>query len=730
VPELAELPGRVTLLPLADATPGDAAHAAPIDFHAAIPTGDHPVRLRDVVHPIGDQKVAAILDRLLGSTWLVRDLDAAILLRAGPLSGAGGALRLVTRDGTVIEADGRVLTGPMSAESGGGAGVLQRRSELAALDAELSKLGVELAAERSHLASVDAEGASISATINELRTSLAGEQRQLVGEDAAAERIAADLSRLSREHTSLAEEITQVTARCEALEREQEALGERAASLQRLHDEQAAAARELEGRIDESQKALDALSERLTGAKVEAGRVSEQLLGARREKARLEASSDEAQRQRRKVAEQVEQRRAGIGSHRRTIEDCARAIREAEAEAARAGAEAAALVGRINDAAQLSTALGEHVLAARQQASTVEREWHSLQVSLREVEVKRDNLEERARDEIGLDLASEYVHYREILDHGGVAPVNQAETAAEIDSLKADIAALGNVNLDAIDEENLLESRNEELIRQVADLDGAAVKLRDLIARLNVASETRFRQTFEAIQRRFAAQDGMFRQLFGGGRAEIRLMPVIKEVGGEKVETDEIDWLESGIEVIAKPPGKEPRSINQLSGGEKTMTAVALLMSIFRSKPSCFCVLDEVDAALDDANVDRFCQVVRRFLDRSHFIIITHHKRTMQAASQLYGITMQERGVSKRVAVKLDQVAHDGRIKVEGTIGEAAKEAAAPGAGRSAGPPTHLVVADPPTAEPAPASPPASRGILRRALAGMRQEDRSESASS
>src|SRR5690606_4934172 len=117
--------------------------------------------------------------------------------------------------------------------------------------------------------------------------------------------------------------------------------------------------------------------------------------------------------------------------------------------------------------------------------------------------------------------------------------------------------------------------------------------------------------------------------------------------------------------VIAKPPGKEPRSISQLSGGEKTLTAVALLMSIFRSKPSPFCVLDEVDAALDEGNVGRYCQVVREFTTHSHFIVITHNKRTMQAADRLYGVTMQERGVSTRVSVRFDQVGANGEIRHE-----------------------------------------------------------------
>ncbi|MCA9309573.1 MAG: hypothetical protein KDA21_00065, partial [Phycisphaerales bacterium] len=114
---------------------------------------------------------------------------------------------------------------------------------------------------------------------------------------------------------------------------------------------------------------------------------------------------------------------------------------------------------------------------------------------------------------------------------------------------------------------------------------------------------------------------------------------------------------------IAKPPGKEPRTISQLSGGEKTMTAVALLMSIFQSKPSPFCILDEVDAALDDANVERFCHIIRQFLSHCHFIVITHNKRTMQMADQLFGVTMQERGVSRRVVVRFDEVNNDGSIR-------------------------------------------------------------------
>jgi chromosome segregation protein len=357
------------------------------------------------------------------------------------------------------------------------------------------------------------------------------------------------------------------------------------------------------------------------------------------------------------------QRRAALEQHRLIIGECEAAMAQAESDRASAEEELARVQDGLKEATASAHELGERVNLSRQHATAVERDWHSVEVARREVEVKRENLEERAQQELSLDLAREQVEYRELISDPDVVRVNTEQAGEQIESLRRQIKELGNVNLDAIEEENLLEARNEELIRQVADIDAARVGLEELIQRLNVASEQRFKDTFETIQRHFSGEQGMFRQLFGGGKAEVRLMPIIKEgPSGEKIDTGEIDWLESGVEVIAKPPGKEPRSISQLSGGEKTMTAVALLLSIFRSKPSCFCVLDEVDAALDESNTERFCRVLNRVLDQSHFIVITHHKRTMAAADRLYGVTMQERGVSKRVTVKLDQVGEKGEI--------------------------------------------------------------------
>jgi chromosome segregation protein len=178
---------------------------------------------------------------------------------------------------------------------------------------------------------------------------------------------------------------------------------------------------------------------------------------------------------------------------------------------------------------------------------------------------------------------------------------------------------------------------------QFDDLTAAQRALQEIISTINNDSRRLFAETFHTVRGHFQE---LFRKLFGGGMADVML-------------EDETDILDSGIEIIARPPGKELRSISLMSGGEKTMTAVALLLAIFRSKPSPFCLLDEVDAALDEANISRYCAVLRDYCDRSQFIIITHSKKTMSAADVIYGITMQESGISKRVAVRFEDWPED-----------------------------------------------------------------------
>jgi chromosome segregation protein len=200
---------------------------------------------------------------------------------------------------------------------------------------------------------------------------------------------------------------------------------------------------------------------------------------------------------------------------------------------------------------------------------------------------------------------------------------------------------MGPVNLDATREHQEEKQRFSFYSEQKADLEKALDDLRRAIAQMNRQSRRMFRETFDAVNERFKV---LFPKLFSGGRAELHL-------------TNPDDLLETGVEIIAQPPGKKLGNIELMSGGEKALTAVSLIFAIFQHKPSPFCILDEVDAPLDEANVARYNELIREMTDRSQFILITHIKRTMQSVDVLYGVTMQEAGISRLVSVKVNESA-------------------------------------------------------------------------
>jgi chromosome segregation protein len=297
--------------------------------------------------------------------------------------------------------------------------------------------------------------------------------------------------------------------------------------------------------------------------------------------------------------------------------------------------------------------------SVRGQWQAQQEQFHSHELQANELRHRLTNLAGRLREDYQLELEQ---LYQQALTAGLWGPASDAQQTpiTNLPGLPADVGAaneeiaelrrklqrLGSVNLDSLQELADLETRAATLGAQYEDLTAARRALEEIIDKINTDSRRLFEETFQTIRTYFQE---LFRKLFGGGMADIVL-------------EDENDILECGIEIIARPPGKELRSISLMSGGEKTMTAVALLLSIFRSKPSPFCILDEVDAALDEANIGRFADVLREFLEHSHFIIITHSKRTMAAADVIYGITMQESGISKRVSVRFEDWPDDGEL--------------------------------------------------------------------
>jgi chromosome segregation protein len=227
---------------------------------------------------------------------------------------------------------------------------------------------------------------------------------------------------------------------------------------------------------------------------------------------------------------------------------------------------------------------------------------------------------------------------KEIVQSYADIAVNEGEKRKRMEDLQRLIDEMGEVNLMAIDEYRQLEERFNFLTAQRDDLEESLQGLQQAIQRINRTTRKRFLETFQQVNAKFRE---VFPRLFCGGSAELRL-------------TDENDLLETGIDIVVQPPGKKLQNVSLLSGGEKALTAVALIFSIFLIKPSPFCLLDEVDAPLDDANIGRFNDMVREMSAFSQFIVITHNKTTMGVADTLFGITMEEPGVSKLVSVKLN----------------------------------------------------------------------------
>lgn len=255
----------------------------------------------------------------------------------------------------------------------------------------------------------------------------------------------------------------------------------------------------------------------------------------------------------------------------------------------------------------------------------------SYQIEKEKYIFKTENLKEKLLEDYNLTLEELDIDIELDMD---LNVLNQ-----NIASLKNRIKAIGNVNIDSIEEFVSVKERYDFLIGQQVDLEEAKNSLEKVIHEMEVQMQVLFKENFEIIRNNFV---DIFVKLFGGGRADIKL-------------TDEEDFLNAGIEIIAQPPGKKLQNILLLSGGEKALTAIALLFAILKMKPSPFCVLDEIEAALDDANVDRFANYLRTYSSTTQFIVITHRKGTMEAVDSLYGVTMEEKGVSKIVSVKLSE---------------------------------------------------------------------------
>ncbi len=595
-----------------------------------------------------DESIAPLARRLLGFTIVVPDLDEASRLRRR----LPGGYRFVTSTGQVLEPDGRVIAGPAT-EANRIGGLISRRSELAQLRQQTLQLDDRIGAWQQTLAQLSDRAAHIETIADELRQSVFEAKAARVELASRLELLADQITRLETEQPVLSAETEQVHRQLHDADEKRQDHEQHAKSLDEDSQARQDVVAALDAQINELVAQVESASETVTAIRVESGKLAEQLNAARYQARQLEIARNDIDRQRQSLDEQIAQHRARIEQLEQMDFDARRQVEQSDERLRELVTRVDLIQHRLQRCDERMSLLRGELADHRREVELADQLSHSLQIDRRELEVKLDAARQRGQEQLEIDVAQTY---DELADKPDDQQIDWQAVEQQINELRGKLHRIGSVNLDAIEEQDELELREKELAEQLDDIEKAQRDLEQLIRKINDDSRARFEKTFEQIRENFAGQNGLFRRLFGGGRADLFL---------QEDEQGRIDVLESGIEIIAKPPGKEPRSISLLSGGEKSMTAVALLMSVFQAKPSPFCVLDEVDAALDEANVERFMQVVQGFLDDSHFIIITHHKRTMQACDLLYGITMQERGVSKRVTVQFEHVGADGKINAE-----------------------------------------------------------------
>ena len=574
----------------------------------------------------------ALVHGLLSQVWVVEELTHAHALVGEAPSGT----IVVTRSGQCLSVDGSFEVGvPAAAHS-----LVARRSELRSLRDRDTELHSTMTAAEARIREIQAEIAEFQADSHRLQA-----RRQHDAEALASSR--SEATRLGRDCEAARTAI--VAAEQAALDAERQAASlaqarDQAESLVEKHQlDLAAAVRDTattSTMLDELDRDRGAVLAEINRLRVARASSSERLAADRRGvEARL-GDRDIAARDviaaRDRLAATVRRRE----EFELELLDAGSAFAEATLAAERSATHLAGLTASRDALAterHAATALAEQ---SRATAAALGDSIHACELEAGDARHHRSRILERIRDEYDIDLEAERNAgtLSTTPTQGETIPADRAELETEIEMLRKKLTGMSTVNLEALAEADELAQRLATLEAQLADVTNAKHSIEELISRIDEESRRLLGETIETVRGYFRE---LFERVFGGGEADVVLEPGV-------------DLLETSVEIVARPPGKEPRSISLLSGGEKTMTCVALLLAIFRSRPSPFCVLDEVDAALDEANVDRFVGVLRDFLSSTQFIIVTHSKKTMAAANTLYGVTMEEPGVSKRVSVRFE----------------------------------------------------------------------------
>ena len=571
-----------------------------------------------------DPKYQGVIDNLLGRTVVSEDLDAGIAIqRAGRYQ-----FRLVTIEGDVMHAGGSMTGGSSQSRM---TSLLSRSREIEETEAALKRIENEFARAHRQYADLETRRGDLKRERGEIYDELHRQEVAVARAEAQLKAALDEQDSNSQRVQRLEDERVRLETQLEDVNR---ALAEMDAQQQTAEDSN-------EDRQAEVRRLNDQLYKLRTRTEALRGQVGDERIQLASRKKGLEA--DTANRDR--LIAQVEDAQQLLSDTEEQLSQC---LRELEVHGAQLKEDLSRLDGdkaTLNDARKSFAAieerrtgaqkrlksLGDFIDELRQQLDDISDKHHRSELQLTRVEAEYKQIQDRIWEDYELTYA-------------GALPFRQedfklTESEKRVTAIRQRIREMGSVNVAAVDEYRQTVERVEEMSAQRDDLLKAQADLEGIVAELEARMERQFKEQFRRLNDNFQRT---FIRLFGGGRAELRL-------------TDPADALNCGIDIVAQPPGKKLQMLSLLSGGERALTAIAILFAILDLKPTPFCILDEIEAALDDANIDTYADYLKAYSENTQFIVITHRKGTMERCDALYGVVMEEKGVSKTVSVKLNE---------------------------------------------------------------------------
>ncbi len=587
-----------------------------------------------------DQIYEIAILHLLGNTLVIENLDDAIALTKRFRHNA----RLVTLEGELINTLGDITGGYNNKKK---TGLLSRASELDGLQGkigELQKIVNQKDRESKSYASIIADSQIVR---QKLFGELQDKQIEKTGITKDIEQADKNIARLQNELDAFEKQNVELQQKFELTREEKEVLNTEIEDLTKKRSQKERSIQRISEQMESDSRKLEDLTKRcqdveifLAGQRQKSDNMADEISGFDVQHQQVLKIIDEQQA----IIDSDEQRKQEIADE---IQEAQRDFLKIEGDRAEAEARLDALKEDRETLLQDIESLQKEMRKTRSQFEKQNRDRRKLEIRKTQLEMNLKSITNRILDKYQVsidqiekpDSPDEDVEKVSISSALATSELDEIDLMDKIEKLKADIAAMGPVNLKAIQAHHDHQKRLDFQVEQRDDIVQSIQSTEKAIKKINQTSRDEFLNSFEKVKVNFQE---VFTQLFGGGETELRL-------------TDEADILESGIDIIARPPGKRPQSITQLSGGERSLVAIGLLFAVFKLKPSPFCVLDEVDAALDEANVLRFSNLINAYATNTQFVIITHNNRTVEIADVMYGVTMEQAGMSKIISHKFRQ---------------------------------------------------------------------------